>query len=68
MKEVVDNIGKGLLVERTVSVVVSAQALAVLSHTSYTPEEFLEWVLNKRKISFGGANVIEFLESKGRKE
>ena len=47
---------------KEVEIVVSAQAQKVLQHTGYTPEQFLDWALNSRKISYGGANVIEFLE------
>ena len=56
---------KPLLFKREVEVIVSVQAQAVLAHTGYTAEEFVDWALNSRKISFGGANVIEFLEKKG---
>jgi len=55
---------KPLTFKREVEVIVSVQAQAVLVHTGYTAEEFVDWALNSRKISFGGANVIEFLEKK----
>jgi len=51
--------------KREVEVIVSVQAQKILKHTKYTPEEFLHWALNSRKISFGGANVMEFLEKMG---
>jgi hypothetical protein len=53
---------KPLLFKRNVEVIVSPQAQKVLEHTGYTADEFVDWALNSRKISFGGANVIEFLE------
>ena len=48
--------------KKEVEVIVSSQARKVLAHTKYTEEQFLEWALNAKRISFGGANVIEFLE------
>jgi len=53
-----------IYVRREVAVIVSIQAQRVLSHTKYTPDEFVDWMLDKRRISFGGSNVIEFLEYK----
>ncbi|MFH1860040.1 MAG: hypothetical protein ABH870_03370 [bacterium] len=51
-----------LIFKKEVEIIVSPQAQKVLQHTGYTAEEFLEWALNVRRISFGGANIIEFLE------
>lgn len=53
---------KPQLFNREVEVIVSIQAQKVLEHTGYTAEDFIDWALNSRKISYGGANVIEFLE------
>jgi len=51
-----------LVFERKVEVIISPQAQKVLQHTNYSVLDFVEWALNTRRISFGGANVIEFLE------
>jgi len=51
-----------LVFKREVEVIISPQAQKVLQHTDYSVTDFLEWALNTRRISFGGANVIEFLE------
>lgn len=61
-------ITKSKLFKRKVEVVLSAQAQMVLSTTPYTEEEFIEWALTTRKISYGGGNVADFLEKMFMKE
>lgn len=54
------DLNKSLQVEVTVPVVVTSQARKVLSQTEYSEDEFLSWAV--KQISFGGGNVISFLE------
>lgn len=56
-----------LLFKREVHVCVSAQAQKILSHSGYTPEEFLAWCEESRKFSFGGELAAMFLEKMPKK-
>jgi len=49
---------------REVEVIISVQAQKILKQTNYSVEEFLDWALKNNKISFGGHNVMLFLEQK----
>jgi hypothetical protein len=57
-----------IYVRREVAVAVSVQAQKVLSYTDFSVDDFVDWMLDKRRISFGGNNVVEFLEDKGMRE
>lgn len=59
----VENLHRGFTVKREVEIVVSPQALMLLSHTKYTKEEFVDWVIGTKQIAFGGGDVVNFLES-----
>ena len=54
-------------IKKEVTIKVTSQALAILSQTKFTPEEFLEWSLKgDNGITLGGHNVCVFLEAKYR--
>ena len=57
---------ESLLVERKVAVVVSPQALLVLKQTNHSVDDFVDWALNTRRVSYGGHDVISFLEYKAK--
>jgi hypothetical protein len=57
-----ENLHNGLMVKREVDIVVSPQAVMLLKHTKFTKEDFVEWVIKKKKVAFGGGDVIAFLE------
>lgn len=52
---------------REAKIVITPQAQAILSKTKYSIEDFTDWCLANKGISFGGSNVIEYLE-RGVKE
>lgn len=54
------DLSKELRFEATVPVIVTSQARKVLSTTSYSEQDFLDWAV--KQITFGGGNVISFLE------
>jgi hypothetical protein len=56
-------ITEGVKVRRAVEIVVSAQALRILNLNNLSIEEFVDWSLNENKISFGGHNVMLWMES-----
>ena len=53
-----------ITVKREVEVIITPQAQKVLEATPYSVDEFIDWALEHQKISFGGHNVVVFLESK----
>jgi len=59
------NLHKGFVVRREIDIVISPQALNLLKHTKFTKEEFTDWVISKKRVAFGGSDVVSFLESKG---
>lgn len=61
-----ENLHNGFIVKREVDIVVSPQAIMLLKHTSFTKEEFIDWVISQKKVAFGGGDVINFLEFKDR--
>lgn len=60
------DVNKPLLIKETVELVITPQALKILSQTNHTVEEFKEWALRTQKISYGGHNVMMFLEQISR--
>lgn len=52
----------GNRIVKEVEIFVTPQATHILNKTKYTEEEFITWCLHSRKISFGGADVMIFLE------
>ena len=52
--------------KRDAEVIVTPQAQMVLNETKYDIEEFVEWAMKVNKISFGGHNVVMFIEYKNR--
>lgn len=62
-----ENVHGGFVVRREVDIVVSPQALLILKQTRFTKEEFVDWMISKKKIAFGGGDVVGFLEEKGDK-
>jgi len=61
------HITKPKLIKKEVEVILSAQAQMVLAGTKYTEKQFIEWALVTNKISFGGTNVMIFLEKMHQK-
>jgi hypothetical protein len=60
----VEDLNKSITIKCELSIVISSQARKILSCTDYSEDDFIDWCLNTQKISFGGHNVMLFLESK----
>lgn len=59
-----EDLNKNKTLKREIDIVLSSQARKILFNTNYSEDEFLDWCLNTQKISFGGHNVMLFLEHK----
>ena len=51
-----------IAVKREVEVIITPQALRILKEANKDVSEFVDWCLNDNKISFGGHNVMLYLE------
>jgi uncharacterized protein YegJ (DUF2314 family) len=63
-----ENITEPIKIKREVEIEVTPQALRCLRQANCPVEEFVDWSLNVNKISFGGHNVMLFLEKKDQEE
>ena len=57
-----------LAVKREVEVQITTQARRILTEAGINVNDFLDWCLLENKISFGGHNVMLYLENKYEKE
>jgi hypothetical protein len=57
-------ITESIIVKREVEVIITPQALRILKEANKEVNEFVDWCLNDNKISFGGHNVMLYLEKK----
>lgn len=51
-----------IAIKREVEVIITPQALRILKEANRDVNEFIDWCLQDNKISFGGHNVMLFLE------
>jgi hypothetical protein len=49
--------------KQEVEIIITPQAQKVIASSKYSIEQFKEWALQERRISFGGHNATEFLEA-----
>lgn len=49
-----------------INIILSPQAMGILSRSKHSVDEFKEWVKQTQKFSMGGHNVTLFLEKKAK--
>jgi len=57
-----------IIIKKEVDIIISVQAVKVISSSKYKIEEFIEWILKDQKIPIGGNNATIFLEHMYNKE
>ena len=61
-EETFEEIKDSILFKKEVEIAITPQAVKILRKSNVPVEDFLNWCLVENKISFGGHNVMLFLE------